>query len=183
MKIKKVLNIGYYFVLAILVFLIILFIGSVLPIPGNYKLLTVVSGSMEPTIHTGSVIVVKPSENYKIGDIITFKLSPSEKTPTTHRIAEMEVQAGIPIYTTKGDANDSPDTSKIYQRQIVGKMIAKIPFLGYAMDFVRKPVGFALVIITPAVLIILDEIRKIWKEIIKKKNKTKESAIDKLKNE
>jgi len=116
-------------------------------------------------------VAVKPADSYKIGDIITFKLSPSAKTPTTHRIVEMEVAEGTPIYITKGDANDSPDVNKVYQKHIIGKVIVKIPLLGYAMDFVKKPIGFALVIIIPATLVVLDEIRKIIKEVKKKKQK------------
>lgn len=184
MKIKKILKIPYYFILLILVFLVILFVVSVLPIPGNYQLLTVVSGSMEPTIHTGSMVVVKPVENYKIGDIITFKLSPLVKTPTTHRIIEIEVMEGVPIYTTKGDKNNSPDVSRVYQKHIVGKVITRIPLLGYVVDFLKKPIGFILVIIIPATLVIFDEIRKIYKEIIKKKKqKETKSNINSLKNE
>jgi len=178
---KKLFSIVNYIVLVPLVFLIILFIGSVLPIPGNYEVKTVLSGSMEPAIKVGSVVVVKPMDNYKIGDIITFKTSPSMKTPITHRIVEMEVIEGSPLYTTQGDANDTPDNRRVYEGQVEGRVILSIQFLGFAIDFVRKPIGFLLIIILPAGIIVLGEGRKIFKELKKKKNdekQKKESRTD-----
>ena len=62
----------YYIFIAFIATIALLLIISVLPITGNYKVMTVLSGSMEPTIKMGSIVVVKPQENYKIGDIITF---------------------------------------------------------------------------------------------------------------
>jgi len=176
MKIReiKIFKIGYYALLAILIFLAILFIGSMFPIPGNYKMMTVLSGSMEPAIETGSIVVSKSFNNYKIGEVITFQLSSANKTPTTHRIVEMEVQEGNPLYTTKGDANNAPDREVVRNNQVIGKVVLNIPFLGYAVNFVKKPVGFLLIIIIPAGIIILDEVKKIYKELKKKKSKEKE---------
>jgi len=173
-KKKKLFSIINYILLVPLVFLIILFIGSVLPITGNYKVMTVLSGSMEPAINVGSMVVSKPFDDYKIGEVITFKTSKTAKTPVTHRIAEIEVIEGNPIYTTKGDANNAPDQRVVQKKDIIGKVILNIPYLGYALDFVKKPIGFILIVFVPAGLIILDEARKIYKEVKKKKNKKKE---------
>jgi len=173
MKIRemKIFKIGYYSLLTILISLAVLFIGSMFPIPGNYKIMTVLSGSMEPAIKTGSIVVSKSFSDYKIGEIITFQLSSANKTPTTHRVVEMEVIEGNPLYTTKGDANNAPDREEVNQKQIIGKVVLNIPFLGYAVNFVKKPIGFLLIIIIPAGIIISDELKKIYKEIKKKKNK------------
>jgi signal peptidase len=121
---------------------------------------------MEPAIKTGSIIAVKPVENYKIGDIITFKRR-GEKDLTTHRIVEMRVEQGSPIYTTQGDANNAPDMREVKESEVTGKALFAVPYLGYAVDFAKKPVGFALLIIIPALLIIGDEIKKIIKEVKK----------------
>ena len=165
----KSLKIIYYIVIAFIVLVAILLIVSAFPIPGNYKVLVVKSGSMEPVIKTGSVVVVKPARDYKIGDIITFGPYSKTKAPTTHRIYEMKVEGGELIFITKGDANNAPDTREIKKADIVGKVLFSVPFLGYAVDFAKKPLGFALIIIVPAALIIYDEIRKIFGEIKKKK--------------
>jgi signal peptidase len=187
MKTKTIFKAIYYIVFTFIILIAVLLIVSILPITGNIKFMTVLSGSMEPTIKTGSIILTKPIGDYKIGDIITF--GPTTKTipPTTHRIAEIKVVGGQPIYITKGDANNSADSREIQKSDILGKMIVRIPYLGYVIDFVRKPIGFVLIIIIPAVVIINDEIRKIWKEIKKFKNKKKEKdanqdeKIDELK--
>ena len=166
----KSLKIIYYIVIAFIVLIAILLIVSAFPIPGNYKVLVVQSGSMVPAIKMGSIVLVKPASDYKIGDIITFGPYSKTKVPTTHRIYDMKVQGGEPIYITKGDANNAPDTREIAKTDILGKVLFSVPYLGYAVDFAKKPIGFALLIIVPAVIIIYDEIRKIFGEIKKKRN-------------
>jgi len=166
----KSLKIIYYIVIAFLVLIAILLIFSTFPVSGNYKVMIVQSGSMEPAIKTGSVVVAKPAQDYKIGDIITFGPYSKTKAPTTHRIYDVKVIGGEPIYITKGDANNAPDTREVTKRDILGKVLFSIPYLGYAVAFAKKPLGFALIVIVPAVIIIVDEIKNIYKEIKKKKN-------------
>lgn len=166
----KYLKVIYYIFLGAIAVIAILLVVSVLPITGNYKILTVLSGSMAPDIKMGSVVVVKPSDNYKIGDIITFGEMSKTKTPTTHRIYEMKVEDSQPIYITKGDANNAPDQREISQKDIVGNVLFDVPYVGYAVDAAKKPWGFAAIIILPALLIIFDEGKKIYGEIKKKKN-------------
>jgi len=182
---KKIFKTIYYIIFAFIVLIAVLLIVSVLPITGNIKFLTVLSGSMEPTIKTGSIILVKPIADYKIGDIITFGPTTKTMPPTTHRIAEIKVVGDQPVYITKGDANESVDSREIQKSDVIGKEIIKVPYLGYVIDFVRKPVGFVLIIIVPAVVIINDELRKIWKEImrLKKKRKEKDAKQDEEINE
>ncbi len=162
----------YYIFIAVIAAVALLLVISIIPITGNFKVLTVLSGSMEPAIHTGSVVLVKPATNYQIGDIITFGKIGKTQTPITHRINDIRIQEGKPIYITKGDANNAPDTKEITQAEIHGKVLFSLPFAGYAVDFARKPIGFLLIIIIPAVAIIFDEARKIYAELKKKKEKT-----------
>jgi len=128
----------------------------------------VLSGSMNPEIKKGSVVVVKPVDDYKIGDIITFGES-KQKDPTTHRIEEIKVVGGIPVYITKGDANNAPDRKEISKKDIIGKVLFDIPYFGYIVNFAQKPAGFLLLIITPAIAVVIDEGRKVYEEIKKKK--------------
>ena len=162
----------YYIFIAFIVIIAILLIVSVFPITGNYKLMIVQSGSMTPAIKMGSVVVAKPAENYQIGDVITFGPYTRTQAPTTHRIYDIKVTDGNPVYITKGDANNAPDQREITKRDIVGKVLFSIPYLGYAVDFAKRPLGFSLIIIVPAALIIIDEIKNIYGEIKKKKPKT-----------
>jgi signal peptidase len=73
-------------------------------------------------------------------------------------------------YITKGDANEDPDPREVQESDIVGKVLLSIPLAGYAVNFAQKPIGFALIIIVPASVIIIDEIKKIYLELKKKKN-------------
>ncbi|PIU75218.1 MAG: signal peptidase I [Candidatus Portnoybacteria bacterium CG06_land_8_20_14_3_00_39_12] len=168
----------YYVFLGVIGAIAILLIVSVFPITGNFKVLTVQSGSMMPAIKTGSIVLVKPTNNYKIGDIITFGQISKTKTPTTHRIAEIEVANGQPIYTTKGDANNAPDQKQVSAKEVIGRVLLDVPFLGYAVAAAKKPWGFMLLIAVPALLVIYEEAHKIWQEI--KKSKTKKLDDEKM---
>jgi len=172
MSIAKPFKVIYYIFLVFIGAVAVLLIVSVFPITGNYKLMIVQSGSMTPAIKMGSVVVAKPAENYQIGDVITFGPYTRTQAPTTHRIYDIKVTDGNPVYITKGDANNAPDQREITKRDIVGKVLFSIPYLGYAVDFAKRPLGFSLIIIVPAALIIIDEIKNIYGEIKKKKPKT-----------
>ena len=168
----------YYVFLGVIGAIAILLIVSVFPITGNFKVLTVQSGSMMPAIKTGSIVLVKPTNNYKIGGIITFGQISKTKTPTTHRIAEIEMANGQPIYTTKGDANNAPDQKQVSAKEVIGRVLLDVPFLGYAVAAAKKPWGFMLLIAVPALLVIYEEAHKIWQEI--KKSKTKKLDDEKM---
>jgi len=162
----NLLKIAYYILLIILALIAILLIISMLPITGNYRFMVVQSGSMEPSIQMGGVVMVKPTGNYKIGDVITFK-EPGKGVPTTHRIHDIEVIEGKPYYITKGDANNAPDSGSVSKDDVIGKVLLDIPYIGYVVNFAKRPIGFALMIIFPAVLVIANEIKNIYLEFKK----------------
>ena len=161
----------YYVFLGFIAIIAVLLIISVLPITGNIKFMTVQSGSMSPAIKMGSVVMVKPIDDYKIGDVITFGQLTKTKSPTTHRIYDIKVVDNTPVYVTKGDANNASDQREISKREIIGKVLISVPYAGFAVDAARKPIGFMLIIIIPAGLIIFDEARKIYEEVKKRKKK------------
>ena len=163
-------KIAYYVFIACVVVLGLLLFVSTIPIPGNIEMKIVQSGSMEPTIHTGSTVVIKSFDSYHEGDVITFYFNRADKTPTTHRIVRIENG----VYVTKGDANENEDPRAIAQSSVVGKVLFSVPYLGFVLDFAKKPLGFALVIGVPAALIILDEVGKIWNEVRATRRKEEE---------
>jgi|SRR3989344_110212 len=160
------------FITAIAILLVI----SVFPVTGNYKIYIVQSGSMEPSINTGGIVVVKPVAEYKTGDIITFGPVTRGKAPTTHRIVDMRLQEGKPVYITKGDANEEADTREVLARDVMGKVLFDVPFFGYALAAAKTPAGFAVLIIVPALIILFDEGKKIYLEIRHIRNKKKEET-------
>ena len=116
---------------------------------------TVLSGSMEPTYHTGSVIYVKSADTdaLEVGQPITFYLS--GKNVATHRIIEVVQEGGSVRYRTKGDANDVADGSLVAPKDIIGTPIFSIPYLGYALSYIQSPPGMYVAIAAGAGLMLI----------------------------
>ncbi|TSC85840.1 MAG: signal peptidase, endoplasmic reticulum-type [Parcubacteria group bacterium Gr01-1014_8] len=142
-----------------------LFLASLLPIPGNVQIKIVKSGSMEPAILTGSVVVLKPQSTYAVGDVITFGEGTGAQIPTTHRIVEIQTEGSQVFYKTKGDANEEADGVRIAAQDVEGRVLFSIPYAGYVLDFAKKPLGFTLMIAIPAAIIIVDEVIRIGREV------------------
>jgi signal peptidase I len=181
---KNIYKIIYWIFITAILLVACMLVISIFPITGNIKFLTVLSGSMEPAIHTGSVVVVKPMGEYAVGDVITFGPNTRTKPPTTHRVVEVKDSNGQISFVTKGDANNAPDQTAIVKNQVIGKVVFDVPYAGYAITAARKPLGFLLIIVLPALLVIIDELQNIWREIkkrrVKKKEEEKQSKGDGL---
>lgn len=130
---------------------------------GPYGVAVIITGSMEPAIRTGSLIVIKSvsEDNLAAGDIITYKPIEGRSDLVTHRIIDEASEDNS--FITQGDANDIPDFNPVYYDSIVGKVIFTIPLLGYLINFLKTPQGIVLLIL----FIILCEI--IWRLIRKSK--------------
>lgn len=169
-----------YLLYALLVFMALLVLASALPIPGGIKTFVVRSGSMAPAIKTGSVVVVLPQKTYKVGDIVTYGPNTKKRVPTTHRIISESGEPGRKFYLTKGDANNAPDVREISQMEIIGKVFLTIPFFGYVVAAAQKPLGFAIVVGVPALLIIGDQTMKIYREVKAMRKKREEEVLSSL---
>jgi signal peptidase len=170
METKNILKIIQNIITAVIIVIGLFLIITLFPVKGNYQVKVVLSGSMEPTIHTGSVVIIKPKSQYKIGDIVIFGKDTKTEIPTTHRIVSSRATEGVMLFTTKGDANEDADTKEIRQSDIHGKVLFSVPFMGYVISFVRKPLGMIVVILIPALVVVYDEVRKITKEVKKMKD-------------
>ena len=151
-----------------------------LNLPVLPKLYVVQSGSMEPKLKLGSLVIVKPQESYAANDVITFSPEGGKET-ITHRIAMRRYPEGTtfqPTYITKGDANEEIDRGEVKNENVVGKVVLSVPFLGYGVDFAKKPYGFILLVIVPATIIVYEEIRslllQLWQAVKKIKIRKKE---------
>jgi signal peptidase len=160
---KTIIGILGILFVAVVGFFLLPFIPGVAVMP-----LTVLTGSMEPTIPTGSVVFVAPAEIYTEGNIITFKRGGLD-APVTHRVTGVEVVSGEYLYTTKGDANEIVDMQKVRADEVLGKVSFHIPYVGWLIDKAKTPIGFTVLIVVPALLVIFDEAKKIWQEVTKKK--------------
>lgn len=173
MKISAVFHILYYAFLALIFSFAAFFLISLVPVKGNYIILTVLSGSMEPSIQTGSIVAIKPADSYKIGDVVTYGAIGKDKIPVTHRIQEIKVVNGQTLFVTKGDANGSPDANEVGEKSVHGKVFLTLPYVGYAVSALRKPIGFFLIVAIPLLLIVIEEVKSIKKELKKKKEGAK----------
>lgn len=116
---------------------------AVVPAVAGGSTLTVLSGSMEPTLPVGSVVVVRPQpvEGIAAGDIVTFLARDPGSDATrvvTHRV--VEVLPG-PEFRTRGDANPDPDPGLVAPADVRGVEWYAVPWVGSAMEFVRTPTG------------------------------------------
>ncbi len=169
------------------VFVSLVLIAGVIAFPslniaGHYKLFTVQSGSMEPTIKTGSIVTVKPLDNYVVGDIITVQDPKSAKNTFTHRIYEIKQDNGLTFYLTKGDANNSPDSDARSKDSVLGKVVFTIPLLGYPVSYAKTREGLIFLIIIPATVIIYSELLAIKNEtakLLEKRRRRKLSLAEK----
>ncbi|MCR0335994.1 signal peptidase I [[Clostridium] innocuum] len=112
--------------------MIILLVSISLCSCGHFRIFCITSGSMEPTISTGSLILVDTDAELHTEDIVTFQ---KQDSIITHRIVrQIDDQRTV----TKGDANDSDDPTPLYKTQIIGKVILVIPYIGYIVLFIRR---------------------------------------------
>ena len=127
---------------------------SKIPSVFGYSVLIVASPSMTGSIEAGDAIIIKKSDSYAVGDVITY-FPEDESFSVTHRIVRME---GDKFYT-KGDANQSEDSDPVLIEQIVGKVAVKLDKVGYFIEWLKSPVGiiFAATFIVLLILIIVIE--------------------------
>lgn len=173
--VKKIWNIITSIIVALAVLLAIALVGVRLI---GFQVFTVLSGSMEPTYHVGSLIYVKDVDYTELeaGDVITFMLD--EDTVATHRIVEVvpdETDSSVLRFKTKGDANAAEDGSLVHYKNVIGTPVFTIPKLGYVANYIQNPPGMYVAISAGAVLLLLvflpDLFSKDEKEETKKKGK------------
>lgn len=153
--IKKILNVISTILVVIVVVLALLLVGARFI---GLNVYTVLSGSMEPTYHVGSLIYVKDvdTDELKAGDVITYMLD--EDTIVTHRIVDVipdETDPSIIRFQTKGDANDSVDGSLVHYKNVIGTPVFSIPKLGYLANYIQKPPGRYIAISAGAIILLL----------------------------
>lgn len=153
--VKKISDIFSTIVVVLIVIITILLVGVRLV---GLQVFSVLSGSMEPTYHTGSLIYVKEVEPHELetGDVITYMIS--EDTVVTHRIAGVVPDSEDPDiwrFRTKGDANDMEDATMVHEANIVGTPVFTIPYLGYLSDYIQNPPGTYYAIAFGALLLML----------------------------
>lgn len=145
------------------------------------QIFTVLSGSMEPTYHVGSLIYVKSVDyrELKAGDAITFMLD--ENTVATHRIVEVvpdEEDSAVLRYRTKGDANEVEDGSLVHYKNVIGTPVCTIPYLGYVASYIQNPPGTYIAISGGAILLLLVFLPDLFGDDDKKNQRKKRDKLE-----
>lgn len=151
--------------------------GNAVPMPFGYGASVVLSGSMEPALSVGDLLIVQAQDIYQTGDIVVYQ---SGNMPVVHRIVSISDEAVI----TRGDANNINDES-FPTTAIKGKVISAIPAVGYVVWALKTPVA-VVILLAAAVLLVEWSFRsgKAEKEAEKEKLKAEIRALmDELKEE
>ena len=161
---------------ALIVIVALLLVGARLI---GLQVFTVLSGSMEPTYHVGSLIYVKDVDPFELesGEVITFMLD--ENTVATHRIVEVvpdEEDDSVVRFRTKGDANENVDGSLVHYKNVIGSPVFTIPYLGYAVSYIQNPPGTYVAISAGAILLLLVFLPDLFGDDKKKKKDADDDA-------
>lgn len=136
------------------------------PLYGAY---VIVSGSMEPLIKVQDAVIIKRAtmDTVKVGDVVTYR----SQDPAfygiliTHRVVSIDEKDGEKVYITKGDHNETIDRTPVYFYQIQGKVVMRIPKIGYLKYFLVDYYGWIIAIVLPSVAIISYDIVKLFKKM------------------
>ena len=136
----------------------------------------IISPSMVPNINVYDAVITARVPQNRIGmyDIITFlsKEIDTHGVPITHRVVGiLKMEDGERAYRTKGDNNNKEDKAIILQSEVIGKVLFRIPMLGYVRTFVTSKIGFLISVVLP---IITSLFLEIWRLIHRRKEKLKE---------
>lgn len=154
-KVKKIWNTVTTSLVALVVLFAVLLVGVRLIGLTPY---TVLSGSMEPVYHVGSLIYVRnvDTATLRVGDAITFYSA--NDVVVTHQIIEILTDEGGSSglsFRTQGIANDIPDGGSVPESKVIGKPVFTIPLLGYVAHFIQNPPGMYIAISVGALLLLL----------------------------
>lgn len=141
-----------------------LVVALTVPNLAGYRTLTVLSGSMEPSIRTGDVLVshwISP-EQARVGDVVTFR-EPGGERLYTHRVRSVRVKGGTARLVTKGDANNTPERWHASTGGRIARAEYRVPKAGYVVQAIAGRYGRIGLIVVPALALAAWELARIWR--------------------
>ena len=133
----------------------------------GHRSFVVMSGSMEPTISAGDVVIdeqVSPLE-IKAGDVITFRAPDGETSLITHRVRDVTLEGSWVAFVTKGDANNSSERWSIPADGVLGRVLYKLPKVGYVLAYARSPWARVVLVLVPVLALAAHALRRIWRQV------------------
>ncbi len=150
--------------------------------PPLYNAYIIVSQSMTPVIRVNDAIITKrvDATDIKVGDVVTY-LSENPEYPgimITHRVIEKNQVNGEYYFVTKGDYNNIADPLTVKESQIYGKVVMRIPKIGFIQVMLSNYIGWIAIIVVPALAIISYDIVKLFEKL--KNHKRRETRKSRL---
>lgn len=150
--------------------------------PPLFSAYVIISASMEPTIKVQDAIVLKrvEGEEIKKGDIITFVSTDNRFSgvTVTHRVVGIvKGDNGKYMFRTKGDNNNVEDSTLVGEDYVTGKVILKIPKVGYIQYFLSQSYGWIVAVVIPCLGIVIYDIIKLIRLIFSGSKRDKSKQI------
>lgn len=143
-------------ILSTLLLVALVLLAGVVLVPRvmGYQEMAVLSGSMEPNIHVGSVVFVDDDidpATLQAGDVVTYYMN--EDTFVTHRVQSIDTASQTLV--TKGD-NNNTDDGEISFSQVFGKAAFWLPYLGFLTIYMKTPIGIMAITVAIVLIILLN---------------------------
>lgn len=140
-------------------------LAAVAPQLAGYRSFTVRSGSMTPAIETGDVVVTRPISplSARVGDIVTFVDPEGTGKLFSHRVQSVRAAGDDVAFVTRGDANTSTERWRVPADGSIGKVVYRIPKVGYALVYLDSPPARLALIAIPALLLLWVALIRIWR--------------------
>jgi len=122
---------------------------ALFPVLTGGSALTVLSGSMSPGLPVGAIAFVRPVDPATVepGDVITFQRAPDAPELVTHRVLAVDASSGVPVFTTKGDANEDADVDPVAASAVQGRLWFGVAYLGRLSAILHSPKGVGLLVV------------------------------------
>jgi signal peptidase I len=158
-------TIGSALVLVVVTLVVLLLVAVTIgPRLLPYQALVVRSGSMAPSIPTGSIVFYRSvaADKVKVGDVIVFNEPGETNKKVTHRVYQIKTDQTGRYFVTKGDANGAPDDWRVPAVGTGWLAVFHIPVAGYILYDLQSTLARLLLLLVPAILLGAITLYEIW---------------------
>ncbi len=130
---------------------VLLALAVALPLAFGDRPYTVLTGSMEPTIAAGDVVIderISPTDA-QVGDVVTFRDPEDQAKLITHRVRSIHRTGSHLWFITQGDANNTTERWRIVADGELGRVVYKVPWVGHLAVLTHTPGGLLLILLVP----------------------------------
>lgn len=145
--------------------IVALVLAAAVPVVLGGRSFSVMSGSMEPNISTGDLVLTKAisPRDAANGDVVTFNDPEKKGRLLTHRVASSRPTGDNYSFVTKGDANNTVERWSVPAEGTIGQVVFRLPKLGYVLSFTKTPAARMALITLPALLLAGFALASIWR--------------------